>query len=354
MRISKFNLTLFSCSVHKDGGNIYSYLTKAMISYDGTVTWLTYAMLKTTCKLDISAFPVDDQKCTLKIGSWTLSSAELDLRLATDNKQPNMAQYSPHTEWELISATGTSNIAKYPCCPELYTDITFTLHFRRKPWFYTVTIVFPCIILSLLAAISFLFPAGSGERVSLVISVLLGLTVFMLIINEETPVSSDSTPMLTRYFNVICCGTFVTLLATAFILQIHHGSSSEPVSCYLVNIRDFFAFVFCMKASPKPQETERKRPLVETMLLDDENRFSVPCADSSIPVCGVPKRRHATDIMLMSKLQLLATRMEENDMVEKVQNEWQYTARVFDRLLFVVFLLFYMGLNLYIIAFLYS
>ena len=326
-----------------------------MVSYDGNVTWLTYAMLQTTCKLDISAFPVDDQKCTLKIGSWTLSTAELDLRLADDHKQPNLAQYSAHTEWNLISATATSNIAKYPCCPELYTDITFTLHFRRKPWFYIVTIVLPCIILSLLAAISFLFPAGSGERVSLVISVLLGLTVFMLIINAETPVTSDSTPMLTRYFNVICCGTFVILLLTAFILQIHHGSSSEPVPSYLANMRHFFVSVLCMKASQKPaHEVQRKQPLVETLLLDDEQRFSFPCVDSSVPVCGIKKRRHTTDIMLMSKLQLLTTRMEENDLSDQVQKDWQYTARVFDRLLFFIFVLFYTGLNLYIIAFLYT
>jgi hypothetical protein len=324
-----------------------------MVSYDGNVTWLTYAMLKTTCKLDISAFPVDDQKCTLKIGSWTLNTAELDLRLA-DNKQPNLAQYSAHTEWKLISATATSNVDKYPCCPELYTDITFTLHFRRKPWFYIVTIVLPCIILSLLAAISFLFPAGSGERVSLVISVLLGLTVFMLIINAETPVTSDSTPMLTRYFNVICCGTFLILLVTAFILQIHHGSNSEPVPCYLANMRNFIACALCMKATQKSPEAHKKLPLVETVLLDDEQRFSFPCVDSSIPASGVQKRRHNTDIMLMSKLQLLATRMEENDLVDKVQKDWQYTAKVFDRLLFAIFLSFYIGLNLYILGFLYT
>ena len=322
-----------------------------MVSHDGNVTWLTYAMLKTTCKLDISNFPVDDQVCTLKIGSWTLSDDELKLELA-DMNQPNLVQYSAHTEWELITASATTNTGRYPCCPELYTDITVTVHFRRKPWFYTVTIVLPCAILSLLASISFLFPAGSGERVSLVISVLLGLTVFMLIINAETPVSSDSTPMLTRYFNVICCGTFVILVATAFILQIHHGSSSEPVPHYLANTRNVFAFLFCMKRPQKTKDMEKKRAIVETLLLDDELKLS--CADLSIPACGVPKRRHGTDVMLINNLQLLASRMEENDLSEKMQKDWQFTAKVFDRLLFFVFVLFYSGLNLYIIAFVYQ
>ena len=311
-------------------------------------------MLKTTCKLDISDFPIDDQICTLKIGSWTLSSNNLDIFL-TDDKQPSLAQYSAHTEWELISATAVRNKAKYPCCPELYTDITYTLHFRRKPWFYVMTIVLPCVILSLLASISFLFPAGSGERVSLVISVLLGLTVFMLIINEETPVSSDSTPMLTRYFILICCGTFLILLATAFILQLHHGTSSEPVPRYLKNVRDLLAFLFCMRAS-KTKKAERKESLFEPMLLDlgsvEEHRLS--SADLSIPPCSAPRKRHITDIMLMNKLQIVASRLEQNDAVSKVQKDWQYTAKVFDKVLFVIFVTFYIALNTYIIAFLYK
>ncbi|XP_028411391.1 neuronal acetylcholine receptor subunit alpha-10-like isoform X2 [Dendronephthya gigantea] len=349
-RIWKPDLTLYN-SVHKDGGNIYSYLTRALVTNDGTVTWLTYAMLKTTCKLDISAFPVDEQKCSLKIGSWTLNAAKLDLQLS-NTPQPSLDQYSAHTEWELLSATAKSRTQKYPCCPELYTDITYTLHFRRKPWFYIVTIVFPCLILSLLASISFLFPAGSGERVSLVISVLLGLTVFMLIINAETPVSSDSTPMLTRYFSVICCGTFLILLATAFILQIHHGLSSEPVPYCIASVRNLLAVVFCMRNAPK--KTEKKQPLLETTMLDDENRLSVPAfSDSSMTGTCVMKRRHTADIMLINKLQHLAARFEENETVGKIQQDWQYTARVFDRFFFVIFLLFYIGLNLYIIGFLY-
>ena len=322
-----------------------------MVTHNGTVTWLTYSMSKTTCKLDISAFPVDEQKCTLKIGSWTLSAAKIDLQLSK-TPQPSLEQYSAHTEWELLSAEAANHTKKYPCCPGLYTDITYTLHFRRKPWFYIVTIVFPCLILSLLASISFLFPAGSGERVSLVISVLLGLTVFMLIINEETPVSSDSTPMLTRYFSVTCCGTFLILLATAFILQIHHGSSSEPVPYCIVSVRNLLALVFCMRVSQK--KAEKKHPLLETTSLHDEIRLSVPAfSDSSTTGSCVSKRRHTADIMLINKLQLLTARFEENEKADKKQQDWQYTARVFDRLFFVIFLLFYVGLNLYIIGFLY-
>lgn len=106
--------------------------------------------------------------------------------------------------------------------------------------------------------------------------------------------------------------------------------------------------------------TKTKQPLVETPLLEGTNSLSVPCVDSlasSVPNTSeyeYARRRHNADIMLMSKLQLLSTRMVENDMDAKVEKDWQFTAKVFDRLMFFIFLLFYSGLNLYIVIFLYS
>lgn len=322
-----------------------------MIQNDGTITWLTYAMLKTLCKLDIADFPVDNQNCTLKVGSWTLTSKELDLKLA-DDTQPSLDHYSDNTEWHLVSASATINVKKYPCCSGTYTDITYTLHFKRKPWFYIITIVLPCVILSLLASMSFLFPAGSGERVSLIISVLLGLTVFMLIINEEIPVSSDSTPMLTRYFSAICCGTFVSLLATALVLQIHHGSNAKPVSVFLAKMRNLIAFFVCVRAKSSSEKTVKKPSLLKSTPLNDEQRLS--WAGTTALDSGITKRRCLTDATLMSNLNSHTVSRVDGKFGEEFERDWQRTAGIFDRFFFVISLSYFVGLNLYIIVFLNS
>ncbi len=43
----------------------------AMVGSDGMVFWAPIANLRSTCKLDLTFFPFDDQICHFKFGSWT-------------------------------------------------------------------------------------------------------------------------------------------------------------------------------------------------------------------------------------------------------------------------------------------
>ena len=45
--------------------------SKAMVSNTGNVFWAPPAKLRSSCKIVITYFPFDDQKCTMKFGSWT-------------------------------------------------------------------------------------------------------------------------------------------------------------------------------------------------------------------------------------------------------------------------------------------
>lgn len=42
----------------------------AMVQSDGTVFWPPIVKYRSTCNIDITYFPFDDQKCKLKLGSW--------------------------------------------------------------------------------------------------------------------------------------------------------------------------------------------------------------------------------------------------------------------------------------------
>ena len=52
------------------GDKVYSQCL-AMVDYTGSVFWAPIANLRSTCKLDLTFFPFDDQICYFKIGSWT-------------------------------------------------------------------------------------------------------------------------------------------------------------------------------------------------------------------------------------------------------------------------------------------
>ena len=243
-----------SSSAKKDGAGVYDLNYWATIRSDGSVLFGFPIILESVCPINIKEFPFDIQKCKLKIGSWAFDGHDLDIQLLESTKGISLSNLEANSVWDLKSAVGIRNSIKYTCCPAPYVDVTYTFVFQRKPLYYIMTIILPSILLSLLACISFLFPPDSGERVSLVISVLLGLVVFMLIVNERTPVTSEATPMLTNFFNSIGASTVLALIATAFILHLNHAPASEPVSGPLACIRDCIACLFCMKR----EKTEKR------------------------------------------------------------------------------------------------
>jgi len=58
-------------------------------------------MFLSTCKIDISWFPFDDQLCSMKFGSWTYDSSGIDLQLDEDNAG-DTSDFISNGEWQLI------------------------------------------------------------------------------------------------------------------------------------------------------------------------------------------------------------------------------------------------------------
>lgn len=120
----------------------------------------------------------------------------LTLNLCFSCISGDLANYIEHNEWEVAAFPIERHVLYYNCCPEPYPDITFYLTLRRKAQFYVLTILFPCILTGSVAAVSFILPPESGEKVSLSVTVLLSLAVFLLMVSEQLPASSDTFPYI--------------------------------------------------------------------------------------------------------------------------------------------------------------
>jgi len=65
--------------------------SKAMVRHDGNVFWPPPAKLRSSCKIDITYFPFDDQFCSMKFGSWTYDGFQVCSRIDCQqriNKNP--------------------------------------------------------------------------------------------------------------------------------------------------------------------------------------------------------------------------------------------------------------------------
>ena len=56
--------------------------SKAMVDHTGIVFWPPPAKFRSSCKIDITYFPFDDQLCKMKFGSWTYDGFQVSFSLA--------------------------------------------------------------------------------------------------------------------------------------------------------------------------------------------------------------------------------------------------------------------------------
>lgn len=103
----------------------------------------------------------------------------------------------PSTEWDLTKIVTIKDAHNYSCCPdELFPFISITIEIKRKPMFYVFNLILPCVLITGIAMLGFYMPSDSGEKVTLGITTLLSMTVFLMLVAESMPPTSDSLPLI--------------------------------------------------------------------------------------------------------------------------------------------------------------
>ncbi len=64
------------------------------------------------------------------------------------SKDIDLGQYTVNGGWDLIATKTRRHIIYYPCCPEPFPDVTFTIYLRRRALYYIVNVVVPCLLLA--------------------------------------------------------------------------------------------------------------------------------------------------------------------------------------------------------------
>uniref|UniRef100_A0A8C9XYK6 Cholinergic receptor nicotinic alpha 3 subunit n=1 Tax=Sander lucioperca TaxID=283035 RepID=A0A8C9XYK6_SANLU len=216
--------------------------TKALLRYNGDVTWIPPAIFKSSCKIDVTYFPFDYQNCTMKFGSWTYDKAKIDLVLI--GSTINLKDFWESGEWTIIDAPGYKHDIKYNCCEEIYTDITYSLYIRRLPLFYTINMIIPCLLISFLTVLVFYLPSDCGEKITLCISVLLSLTVFLLVITETIPSTSLVIPLIGEYLLFTMIFVTLSIVITVFVLNVHYRTpKTHTMPCWVRTVQDDWKYV---------------------------------------------------------------------------------------------------------------
>ena len=95
----------------------------------------------------------------------------------------------------------------------------------RKPWLYLYFTFKLCPYIPYYLGVFFL-----GERISLTITILLAMTVFMLVVAETIPPSSDVVPLIAKFYMTAMVEMAVGLVWTCYILKYYHSDVIEMPS----------------------------------------------------------------------------------------------------------------------------
>ncbi|KAL5005229.1 hypothetical protein ScPMuIL_018685 [Solemya velum] len=330
---------------------------RVQITSNGSVQFNFPTTTEVRCKVDVTYFPFDRQTCPLKFGLWLHSGAEVDVRSKATTG--DLSSADENVEWELLGLPNERHEIKYSCCPELYPDTTFYVKLKRKSRFYVMQLILPYIVTSTIGLLAYALPSESGEKVSLGVTVLLALTVFMLILGDTLPPSSETTPLIAVYFDIsiflVCFSCLMSVLVLHFFFK-----PNTPVPSWVRTVfLKYLAKILMVEATRLPghatyERSEKKvvrRTTVRlsrfmeklTPTVHGNNRAQVSPAlpplrdrrttnDRVTPNQGNVNHVHGDEALDHTPDPEYADLPKETRNDETVVTEWQILANVLDRL----------------------
>ena len=70
---------------------------------------------------------------------------------------------------------------------------------KRKTLYYTVNLIVPTGLMTILICIVFCLPTAAGEKMTLCMSILLALNLFQLLVTKILPPTSADVPLIAKY-----------------------------------------------------------------------------------------------------------------------------------------------------------
>ncbi|XP_046437588.1 neuronal acetylcholine receptor subunit alpha-7-like isoform X2 [Daphnia pulex] len=371
-----------------------TYQTNVVVRNNGSCSYLPPGIFKSTCKIDITWFPFDDQKCELKFGSWTYDGFQLDLTLQSE-EGGDISNFNTNGEWDLLGVPGKRTWQYYPCCPEPYVDITFSIEIRRRTLYYFFNLIVPCVLIASMAVLGFTLPPESGEKLSLGVTVLLSLTFLLNSVTSSMPPASAQ-PLIGTYFNCIMFMVASSVVSTVLILNYHHRNADthEMASWVRTLFLHWLPWVLRMsrptdKDDQKPaagpaanskqmKDIEMKerssRSLLANVLDIDDDFRQHSCTLSSVgsgmalsmgvptgfprvvstPSGGLGNNQGQDETIslhncfgshrelsgILKELRVITEKIRTDEEDSRVCNDWKFAAMVVDRICLILFTLF--------------
>ena len=207
---------------------LHEIASEVLYESDGMAYWKPGNVMKTSCYIEIPAYPFDAHFCRIHIAPWGDSYETV---LVTPDKAIVKDLYSENMEWALTD-TYTGVGVFNPKDP--LTVAFFGIQFKRKPIFLVINVLVPLVFMSILSAAVFLVSQESGERLSFSITVLLSFAVFLNVIGNHVPKTSSPMPYVCYYVLVVLIDSGVITISAIITQRLYNRPEHNPVPQWLL------------------------------------------------------------------------------------------------------------------------
>ncbi|XP_052771080.1 neuronal acetylcholine receptor subunit beta-3-like [Mya arenaria] len=182
---------------------------KVILEYEGQVTWSFVWTVDTRYKIDITYYPFDRQYYLIDL----VLSSDLEDYLNFDHTVPHLAL--DNGNWKHIN----TSIYNYTNYNTMKTHIVIENTFDRKSVTPMLVFMAPETILVSLLPLVFVLPNDGSERLGIAVTVLLAVSVYMTLVVDKLPDSSDPLPLITTVFFAWLWRSVRLLSPSLFLLQ---------------------------------------------------------------------------------------------------------------------------------------
>lgn len=323
----------------------------AVINHTGHVRWAPRSVVHSFCQLDLRHFPFDSQKCVLAFGSWSYDITAVDIRPFTHASGQHM--YAGK-EWEIVRQDKSRFQWNYT--EEVYPVVLYSLTLERTSSFYQYLYILPTVVLAFILLMVYFVPPGSGERITLIVGILLSCTLLLLMLEEHMPTEIGTVPVIASYLAYLFIESAICLVFTLLVSTFHFRDARRG------KVPGWMRWIFLTKlnrlvcvsqdlytALPAEIAVEESNAARELANIKDNDFLGTGGGggggggglDGGGSHSGGTMERTLDEIRRY--LRLLAARSGAPEIApthrELVVSEWRQVARVIDRLMFYVFLI---------------
>uniref|UniRef100_H2Y810 Neurotransmitter-gated ion-channel transmembrane domain-containing protein n=2 Tax=Ciona savignyi TaxID=51511 RepID=H2Y810_CIOSA len=175
--------------------------------------------------MDVTLFPFDWQNCSMIFRSADHDQSEMvfGLRYSPDEISIDDKIYVTSGEWHLCQIPAA---VVRKSSDKMFQEVWFTVILRRKPQFYVLNMLLPCVMISVLSCFVFHLPVVAGEKIGLSISLLLGDTIFVFLFAQRMPSAALTVPLVASYLLFSMSLLFLSIVCCVFVYNIHFRSES--------------------------------------------------------------------------------------------------------------------------------